>query len=104
MEPGKMETASCHVIDGRPNVARQRERLEMLACDGHDTTEAKHSPDLFARTHDIFEDDLRRILAEDWKEGECWAQLITWEIPRLCRGGSRSLTFRAVVHRGGFQS
>jgi hypothetical protein len=31
-------------------------------------------------------------------------KLITREIPRLCRGGSRSLTFRAVAHRGDFQS
>jgi hypothetical protein len=30
--------------------------------------------------------------------------LITREIPRLCRGGSRSLTFRAVAHGGDFQS
>ena len=25
------------------------------------------------------------------------AGLITWEFPRLCRGGSRSLTYTAVV-------
>ena len=25
--------------------------------------------------------------------------LITWEFPRLCRGGSRSLTYAAVVPR-----
>ncbi len=25
--------------------------------------------------------------------------LITWEFPRLCRGGSRSLTYTAVVLR-----
>ncbi len=28
------------------------------------------------------------------------ARLITWEFPRLCRGGSRSLTYTAVVHPG----
>jgi hypothetical protein len=34
-----------------------------------------------------------------------WSQfLISWEFPRLCRGGSRSLTFRAVAHRGDFQT
>jgi hypothetical protein len=27
------------------------------------------------------------------------AVLITWEFPRLCRGGSRSLTYTAVVRR-----
>jgi hypothetical protein len=26
--------------------------------------------------------------------------LITWEFPRLCRGGSRSLTYAAVVRAG----
>src|SRR6266481_6634755 len=26
--------------------------------------------------------------------------LIAWEFPRLCRGGSRSLTYRAVGHPG----
>jgi hypothetical protein len=41
----------------------------MLARHGHDTTEAKRTLDLFARTLDIFEDDLRRILADGWKEG-----------------------------------
>jgi hypothetical protein len=30
--------------------------------------------------------------------------LLSWEFPRLCRGGSRSLTFRAVAHRGDFQT
>ena len=25
---------------------------------------------------------------------------ITWEFPRLCRGGSRSLTYAAVVRAG----
>ena len=50
----------------RANVARQRERVEMLARNGHDTTEAKRTLDLFARTLDIFEDDLRSILQQDW--------------------------------------
>ena len=31
---------------------------------------------------------------------ECINELITWEFPRLCRGGSRSLTYTAVVPRG----
>jgi hypothetical protein len=70
MEPSKMETAFRHVVDRRRIVARQRERVEMLARHGHDTTESKRMLDLFARTLDIFEDDLRRILAEEWKEGE----------------------------------
>jgi len=29
----------------------------------------------------------------------CFQPLITWEFPRLCRGGSRSLTYTAVVLR-----
>jgi hypothetical protein len=35
-----------------------------------DTTEAKSTLDLFARTLDIFEEDLRRILADEWKKGD----------------------------------
>jgi hypothetical protein len=70
MEPGKMETAFRHVIDGRRIVARQRERVEMLARSGHDTTESERTLDLFACTLDIFEDDLRRMLAEEWKEAK----------------------------------
>jgi hypothetical protein len=45
----------------------QRERVERLAGIGLDTTEAKRTLDLFARTLDICEDDLRRMLGEDWK-------------------------------------
>ena len=48
-----------HVIQARGIVARQRERVEMLTREGHDTTEAK-------RTLDIFEDNLRSILEQDW--------------------------------------
>jgi hypothetical protein len=62
MEPSKKQLAFRHVIDGRRIVARQRERVEMLARNGCDTTES-------ARTLDIFEDDLRRILADEKKRG-----------------------------------
>jgi hypothetical protein len=65
-----MEAAFRFFVDGRLIVARQRERVEMLARYGHDKTEAKRTLDLFAGTLDIFEDDLRRILAEEWKDGE----------------------------------
>jgi hypothetical protein len=54
-----------HVIVGRRIVARQRERVEMLARNGHDTTEAKRTLDLFARTLNIFEDGLKKILADE---------------------------------------
>jgi hypothetical protein len=37
------------------------------ASNGSDTTEAERTPDLVARTLNIFEDDLRRILADEWK-------------------------------------
>src|SRR5262249_23656461 len=37
--------------------------VERLARKGLDTTEAQRTLDLFTRTLDIFEDDLRRILA-----------------------------------------
>ena len=66
MGPSELKMAFRHVIDGRRIVARQRERVEMLARNGHDTTEAKRTLDLFARTLDIFEDDLRSILQQDW--------------------------------------
>jgi hypothetical protein len=68
MEPSKREMAFRHVIDGRRIVARQRERIEMLARNEHDATEAKRTPDLFARTLNIFEDDLRQILADEWNK------------------------------------
>jgi hypothetical protein len=67
MEQTKTEMARRHVIEGRRIVACQRERVERLAGIGLDTTEAKRTLDLFARTLDIFEDDLRRMLGEDWK-------------------------------------
>jgi hypothetical protein len=69
MELSKMEMAFRHVIDGRRIVARQRERVERLARNGGDTTEAESTLDLFARTLNIFEDDLRRILADEKKVG-----------------------------------
>jgi hypothetical protein len=40
MEPTKRQMAFRHVIDARRIVVPQRERVEMLARDGHDTTEA----------------------------------------------------------------
>jgi hypothetical protein len=70
MEQSKREMAFRHVLDGRRIVARQRERVETLARSGRDTTEAKRTLDLFARTLNIFEDDLREILAREWKEGD----------------------------------
>jgi hypothetical protein len=66
MEQSKMEMVFRHVINGRRIVARQRGRVERLVRDGHDTTNAKRTLDIFARTLDIFEDDLRRILEQDW--------------------------------------
>jgi hypothetical protein len=66
----KKEMAFRHVIDGRRLVARQRELVEMLARNGRDTTEAKRLLDLFARTLDVFEDDLKRILVDEWKKGD----------------------------------
>jgi hypothetical protein len=69
MEP-KLEMAFRHVIGGRRIVALQRQRVEMLSRNGSDTTEAQRTLDLFARTLDIFEEDLRRILAHEWKQGE----------------------------------
>ncbi|HKD27659.1 MAG TPA: hypothetical protein VKC66_17380 [Xanthobacteraceae bacterium] len=67
MEQNKIEMAFRHVTDARRIVACQRERVEMLARKGHDTTSAERTLDLFARTLDIFEDDLRRILGQDSK-------------------------------------
>ena len=59
------EMAVRHVLQGRGIVARQRECVERLARKGLDTTEAQRTLDLFTRTLDIFEDDLRRILAAE---------------------------------------
>lgn len=70
MERSKREMAFRHVIDGRRIVVRQRERVERLARDGRDTTEAKRTLDLFARTLNIFEDDLRQILADEWNKAD----------------------------------
>jgi hypothetical protein len=67
---GRKELAFRHVIDGRRIVARQRERVEMLARNGCDTTEAKRTLDLFARTLNIFEDDLRKILVNKSKKDD----------------------------------
>jgi hypothetical protein len=69
MEPSKKQLAFRHVMAGRRIVARQRERVEMLARNGCDTTGSTPTLDLFARTLDIFEDDLRRILADEKKRG-----------------------------------
>jgi hypothetical protein len=71
MEASKKEMAVRHVINGRRIVARQHERVERLARNGLDTTEAKRTLDLFARTLNIFEDDLRQILADKWNKGDC---------------------------------
>jgi integrase len=49
------------------DAANQRERVERLTRDGHDTTDAKTTLDIFARTLDLFQSDLRRILADQWK-------------------------------------
>jgi hypothetical protein len=70
MEPSKMEMAFRHVIAGRRIVARQSQRVEMLARNGSDTSVAKRTLDLFATTLNIFEDDLRKILADEMKEGD----------------------------------
>jgi len=63
----KVEMAFRRVTYARRIVACQRERVEMLARNGHDTTSAERILDLFARTLDIFEDGLRRILGQDSK-------------------------------------
>lgn len=66
MEPSsKKETAFRYVIDARRIVARQRERVERLARKGSDTTEANRMLDLFTRTLNILENDLRKILEQD---------------------------------------
>jgi hypothetical protein len=49
-------------------------------------------------------EDNRTTLSGGMRGQANTVELITREIPRLCRGGSRSLTFRAVAHRGDFQS
>jgi len=54
-----------HVIQGRSIVARRRECVERLARKGLDTTEAQRTLHMFTRTLNIFEDDLRRILARE---------------------------------------
>jgi hypothetical protein len=69
MEPSKKQLAFRHVIDGRRIVARQRERVERLARNGCDTTASTRTLDLFVRTLNIFEDDLREILADEKKRG-----------------------------------
>ena len=66
------EMAVRHVIQGRGIVARQRECVERLARKGLDTTEARRTLDLFTRTLNIFEDDLRRILAGENKQAVPW--------------------------------
>ena len=74
MDSSKSEMAFRHVMDGRRIVARQRERLETLARNGQDTTEAKRTFDLFASTLNIFEDE--KIWADESKEGGRWAWLV----------------------------
>ena len=54
MELSKRELAARHLIQGRHIVARQRERVERLGRNGHDTTHAKRTLDFSARTLDIF--------------------------------------------------
>lgn len=58
----KVEMAFRHVVQGRRLVARQRHLVERLALNGCNTTNAKQLLDLFVRTLNIFEDDLRRLL------------------------------------------
>jgi hypothetical protein len=53
------------VIQGRHIVARQCVRVEMLARNGRDTTEAERTLNAFARMLEIFEDGLRKILADE---------------------------------------
>jgi len=65
MELSKRELAIRHVIQGQQMVARQRQRVEMLAHNGNDTTAAERTLNMFTRTLDIFEDDLRRILTDE---------------------------------------
>jgi hypothetical protein len=67
MEPSKKQLALRHVIDGQRIVARQRERVGMLARNGCDTTEATRTLDVFAGTLNIFDDNLRKILAYEKK-------------------------------------
>jgi hypothetical protein len=67
MEPSKKQLAFRHVIDGRRIVAGQRERVEMLTRNGCDTAESARTLDLFVRMLNIFEDDLRKILADEKK-------------------------------------
>jgi hypothetical protein len=65
MEPNEREMAFRHVIYGRRIVA-----WEMLARNGNDTTEAERTADLFARTLNIFEGDVRRIWPTNGRRGD----------------------------------
>jgi hypothetical protein len=69
MKPSKKQLAIRHVIDGQRIVARQRARIEMLTRNDSDTTEATRTLDIFAGTLNIFEDNLRKILADEKRRG-----------------------------------
>jgi hypothetical protein len=56
-----IETAVRHVVEGRRIVERQRGLLDRLIAQGHDTSDAQSTLDLFTRTLRIFEDHLREL-------------------------------------------
>lgn len=47
--------------------------------------------------------DLHPDTVDNAQMGQVFEELISWEFPRLCRGGRRCLTYRGV-HRGNCQS
>ena len=47
--------------------------------------------------------DLHPDTVDNAQMGQVFEELISWEFPRLCRGGRRGLTYRGV-HRGNCQS
>jgi hypothetical protein len=58
-----IETAALHVVKGRRIVDRQRRLVDRLIAQGHDTSDAQSTLDLFTRTLRIFEDHLRELRA-----------------------------------------
>src|SRR5258705_13029646 len=86
--------------DGRTSDARPAQReahvADIVARCGNIYTHFRLSPPMALRA-----------AAEHWvglslDEIACVVEdnLIAWEFPRLCRGGSRSLTYTAVGHPG----
>jgi hypothetical protein len=62
------------------------------------------APRELVRNQDAFDDRDRAFVlmssSDHCVHDALLGELITWEFPRLCRGGSRSLTYAAVVRAG----